>query len=1634
MFRSILRRSLSALLCMAFLLTTLSAAFSMTASAKVEVGSTADPPDVKFIVPEAIYLKPTWNAFYQSQQMPFQIYVNNTLSGGNVTCDTEEATQGKIYFYFANTDTAQISFAWLNEAGATLYDGNITYGNGITRNAGVAYTASSSTSVIPITAGTSPTLATSQNGAYIRWKAVFTDSTDGREKIAYAYTYVYKPYISPVGVATHTCNDRGTDSFGSDIAWIAGVHGIVSGTAGTRYPNTTLSSDGRGLMTISSSVNNGVKIKDLYAQLASDTANLSRFSYSDITNEEPGNWLNTTSSPLMVPDATFNYMENTISGPGSGDVAFYSLQWSPTAALTVDSSRYSNLNQIPNLSIGMLVTNDKKSESSGAWFMGNYSGTLASTVVKEAKKNDTSGAEAIWNQYATDLIASAGTYASPVGGEEAEGVKVNKKWPKAFNSGTASTTFCVGAGYFNHDGTGSHYGGDTIWNVMELRAAVNFYNKGTLRTAVLNAIGKSAILNNAFYDVSSDVWANYENLFRASSMALTKLNGTFYASASVNNSVETYSSPAALATALNNAVNTLLSGSGRLDRTVTQANVGLSLQPNGTYKCVAIEGGTAKQSTTFTSYDKVKISADNYSGYTFLGLVQTTYSQSVQVGSVVQLPTNFTASVPGATIADGTVTYAHTDVSGTDGRGNIYYTYYYLVNSYSVRFHANGGNGTMADQAFNYGEEQNLSINTFARRAYSFAGWATSSTGSAIYADEQRVKNLTADNDGLVDLYAIWTPETYTIMYNTQGGSVIGEHTTTYTVETPVGLPTAIKPGYSLSGWRANGAGNWGEMTYGVSASVPAGKYGNVMLSAQWSPITYYVSFNGNGATSGGMSDETFTYEETRALTANAYQRVGYSFAGWALTEDATAAMFKDKASVSNLTTTADETVTLYAVWTPSMYTIIYNTDGGTIRDDTYASQYTIADAVQLPVQVEKTGYAFGGWKPSASVGNWDAQTAYNGMQTAGMYGSITLNAQWTTQAYTIQYLADGGTITSGTYTTEYSITSSITLPTAQKTGCTLTGWVADGTGNWGATLYTAGNVGAGKYGNVKMTAQWKGVTYLIAFDGNKSTDGVMYNLNAEYGKDVVLTANAYVRNGYSFLGWSTSNAAATPTYTDGATVRNLSSTQGDTVTLYAVWRKLSYTVTYDPLGGTITAAGTAGYTVTDLLQLAEVARAGYTFKGWTPASTTGAWQALVLYSGTLNAGFYGDVTLVAQWEKNVYAIRYDAAGGTMSGNYTTEYSVDTVITLPSVVRAGYAFDGWQADAAWNEALVTGTTVPAGHTGDVVLRAVWVQRVYSIRFNACGGSGTMENQTVQFDIEQPLTLNAFTRPGYNFDGWAAEAGGTVVYTNGASVYNLCLVDNGVVDLYAAWSARSFTIRYDMNGAGGSMLTSTAVMDGAAITLRNCTQTEVTMNDIPFQFSGWAFTKAEADAGTAVYANKDTFELTEEVLSRATVDWSGSKPILTLYAVWVNIKVTLNGKSGAIVDDEHHLIYGVETQLNERILREKYLSLTGYGSVEIEYGTYIGTGTTILLKNAAGDTVETYQLVIYGDLDGDGILTQQDINTIKSIMNGAQTEPEDSLVLKAGDMDGDGFLSLMDIMTIKGIMNGSIEYNQATQTF
>jgi uncharacterized repeat protein (TIGR02543 family) len=85
----------------------------------------------------------------------------------------------------------------------------------------------------------------------------------------------------------------------------------------------------------------------------------------------------------------------------------------------------------------------------------------------------------------------------------------------------------------------------------------------------------------------------------------------------------------------------------------------------------------------------------------------------------------------------------------------------------------------------------------------------------------------------------------------------------------------------------------------------------SVTLYAQWTALTYTVTFNANGGT-GTMTPETGS--APAALTANAFTRAGYSFAGWTTAANGSGTAYADKASYL-----FNASVTLYAQWTPQI-------------------------------------------------------------------------------------------------------------------------------------------------------------------------------------------------------------------------------------------------------------------------------------------------------------------------------------------------------------------------------------------------------------------------------------------------------------------------------------------------------------------------------------------------------------------------------------------------------------------------------------------------------------------------------------------------------------------------------------------
>ena len=95
--------------------------------------------------------------------------------------------------------------------------------------------------------------------------------------------------------------------------------------------------------------------------------------------------------------------------------------------------------------------------------------------------------------------------------------------------------------------------------------------------------------------------------------------------------------------------------------------------------------------------------------------------------------------------------------------GDTVYTARYRPAVYKIRFDANGGTGTIAEQSHTYDRRQTLTVNAFAREGYRFTGWNTRGDGKGkAFTDKQTVTNLLAHDGATGVLYAQWErlPET----------------------------------------------------------------------------------------------------------------------------------------------------------------------------------------------------------------------------------------------------------------------------------------------------------------------------------------------------------------------------------------------------------------------------------------------------------------------------------------------------------------------------------------------------------------------------------------------------------------------------------------------------------------------------------------------------------------------------------------------------------------------------------------------------------------------------------------------------------------------------------------------------------
>ena len=392
---------------------------------------------------------------------------------------------------------------------------------------------------------------------------------------------------------------------------------------------------------------------------------------------------------------------------------------------------------------------------------------------------------------------------------------------------------------------------------------------------------------------------------------------------------------------------------------------------------------------------------------------------------------------------------------------------------------------------------------------------------------------------------------------------------------------------------------NW--TGYNTSSSNPYGFYiyENRSYTANSSTNSYIIYYKRGSYGSGTESQVNKSHGTAITLKGVTFTRTGYTQTGWA--SDAAGTNWVAGLSTSY---TANSGTTLYPYWEPNVYTLTINPNGGTMvnGDTTTSSSFTTDFAYGTRTYIgnlnsyagyepnnvpTKNGYTCTGYTFSGGTGekNTSGNVFYfmgespetivmvTGSDTRtwifnGDYaGAVTATAQFTGNTYYVQYNSNGGT--SGTMSNSthiYGTASNLTSNGFSKTGYSFAGWntKADGTGTNYSNGASISTLTATAGATVQLYAKWSESTYTVAFNANGGTfqSGNFSNMDCARNTNYTLPTGTIIRDGYVFLGWSTSSSATTQTYNDGGTINNLT-TAGSTATLYAVWKAKSFTIKY---------------------------------------------------------------------------------------------------------------------------------------------------------------------------------------------------------------------------------------------------------------------------------------------------------------------------------------------------------------------------------------------------------------------------------------------------------------------------------------
>lgn len=678
-----------------------------------------------------------------------------------------------------------------------------------------------------------------------------------------------------------------------------------------------------------------------------------------------------------------------------------------------------------------------------------------------------------------------------------------------------------------------------------------------------------------------------------------------------------------------------------------------------------------------------------------------------------------------------------------------------------------------------------------------------------------------------------------------------GVSTGTYYRDTSQTITAKAAPtGYNFIGWYE------GSNLISSSLQVSITMSANRTLVAKYQIKSYVVNAVSDDTTKGIVSPAGQTVEHGKNATVVATPKTAYNFAGWynGSTKVSSNASYTF-AVTANISLTAKFTIKTFTTTTA-------NSTGGTASVNKSSVEY---GGSAIWTATPSTGYNFSKWSNGSTT---------NPLTVSNITANTHITPIFVLKSYTVTWNANGGTVSPASVSKTHGSTLG-TLPTPTRAATaeysyTFAGWFTAASG--GTQISTTTTVTR----NVTYYAHWTATkrSYTATFNGNGGGTPSPSTITKTYGSELG-TLPTCSRTGYTFLGWYTASSGGTKISTTTVVTKD--------ITYYAQWSINSYTLTFNPNGGTVTPTSknleyNSAYGTLPTPTRASDAQYTYTFAGWYTAATGGT----QVTGATKMAA--KDTTVYAHWTSNTrsYTVSYQTTYGTLN---KTSQSVaynskgSCTLTMPdNTAEFTYTFVGWYtaANGGGTEVGSSLTLETPAIKGTVTYYAYVTRstKSYTHTFNANGG-GTVSPATITKTYNTALgTLPTVSRTGYTFVGWfdtSAASGGTQATTTTKVT--------GTKTWYARWSINSYTFTFDKNGGNTpSSTTITKEYNTAVGTLPTCTRNA--NNTYTYAFAGWFDTSASSGGtqlttSTKVTSNKTWYARWTPTYKNYTVTWDGN---------------------------------------------------------------------------------------------------------------------------------------------------------------